>query len=92
MVINIANNILMDKKHATKKGGKSSAIRNEYLGEVLAPYENKWVALSTDLGRVIASGDSLQDVDGKLNEKERIDAVFHKVLPFEAAYVPLTIA
>lgn len=73
-----------------KKGGasKESARRIAYLGDVLAAYENKWVALSADFSRVLASGRSLKEVDGKLTGSERREAVFHKVLPFDAAYVP----
>jgi hypothetical protein len=83
----------MLKKHIEvryKKVGvpKRSASQKNYLGDVLAAYENKWVALSADYRRVLASGRSLKEVDGKLTGSERIEAVFHKVLPFDAAYVP----
>jgi hypothetical protein len=78
----------MDTKHTKKEVSKGSADRKKYLGEVLANYENKWVALSADYRRVLAAGGSLKEVDGKLTASERIEAVFHKVLPFDAVYVP----
>lgn len=75
-------------KHTKKERVKSSVSRKAYLGDILAAYENKWVALSADFSRVLASGRSLKEVDGKLTGSERREAVFHKVLPFDAAYVP----
>jgi hypothetical protein len=77
----------MDTKYK-KRGVANSASQKAYLGDVLAAHENKWVALSADYRRVLASGRSLKEVDGKLNASERVEAVFHKVLPFDAAYVP----
>lgn len=78
----------MKTQHSTKKISNRERDRYEYFGEVIAPFENKWVALSSDLGTVLASGDSLKEVDEKLNEKQREEAVFHKVFPFDMAYVP----
>jgi hypothetical protein len=61
------------------------------LAEILEPYENKWVALSPDYTHVVASGEALKDVHAKVPEGDRETVVFHKVLPFDALYIPSTL-
>ena len=58
------------------------------LGEVLKQHEHTWVALAPDYSRVIASGKSISEVDRQLGQKEKRTVVYHKVLPFTAAYAP----
>ena len=59
------------------------------LSKVLQPYENKWVALSSDYNKVIASGETLRETAAQVGEGEKERVVFHKVLPFDAYYAPL---
>jgi hypothetical protein len=58
------------------------------LSELIKPYENKWVAFSSDYRQVLAAGDTLREVDEQLEGVKKEEAVFHKVLPFDADYVP----
>ena len=60
------------------------------LSKILEPYENQWVALSPDYTHVVASGETLKDVHAKVPEDDREHVVFHKVLPFDALYIPST--
>ena len=55
--------------------------------EELRPYENKWVALVDD--KVVASGDSPQEVEEKVEEKGYTDVVFHLVSPSKISIFPL---
>lgn len=55
---------------------------------MVAAYENKWVALSPDFTRVLAAGDSVEEVDEQLQDSERAGAVLYKVLPFDVVYAP----
>ena len=59
------------------------------LSKVLQPYENKWVALSSDYHKVVASGETLRETAAQVEEGERERVIFHKVLPFDAYYEPL---
>jgi hypothetical protein len=61
------------------------------LATILEPYENKWVALSPDYTHVVASGETLKDVHAKVPEGDCAKVVFHKVLPFDALYIPSTL-
>jgi hypothetical protein len=60
------------------------------LSKILEPYENQWAALSPDYTHVVASGETLKDVHAKVPEDDREHVVFHKVLPFDALYIPST--
>jgi hypothetical protein len=55
---------------------------------ILEPYENQWVALSSDYTHVVASGETLKEVHAKVPEGDRETVVFHNVLPFDALYIP----
>lgn len=67
---------------------KETIIKAPELNEILKPFENKWVALSSDEKEVISSGDTLSEVESKLNEKEKHEAVFFKVIPFSVGVAP----
>jgi hypothetical protein len=41
-----------------------------------------------DYTRVVASGETLKEVHAKVPEGDRETVVFHKVLPFDALYIP----
>jgi hypothetical protein len=53
----------------------------------LEPYQNKWVALVDD--KVVASGDSPQEVEQKAEEKGYTEVVFHLVSPAKISIFPL---
>jgi hypothetical protein len=63
-------------------------MKNYDLRKILKPFEDKWVALTIDNKKVIASGNSLKEVSLKIENKE---AVFMKVLPFRASYAPIVL-
>jgi hypothetical protein len=58
------------------------------VSKILEPYENQWVALSPDYTHVVASGETLKDVHAHVPQGERERVIFHKVLPFDALYIP----
>ncbi|MFH1956350.1 MAG: DUF5678 domain-containing protein [Patescibacteria group bacterium] len=60
--------------------------KNYDLRKILRPFENKWVALTPDNKKVIASGDTLNETASKVEKK---DVIFMKVLTFRASYAPL---
>jgi len=51
----------------------------------LEPYENKWVALVDD--KVVASGDSPEEVQEKAEKNGYTDFVFHLVSSFSKTYI-----
>lgn len=59
--------------------------KNRDLRSILSPHEDKWVALSHDQKKVIASGETLKDVAAKVKSK---DIIFMKVFPFDTRYAP----
>jgi hypothetical protein len=62
--------------------------KNYDLRKILKPFENKWVALTSDNKRVIGHAKSLEELTKKTLNK---DAVFMKVLPFSPSYAPTTL-
>lgn len=54
----------------------------------LLNYENKWVALSPDHNKVMASGKSIKEIDKKLKSMNNEDAILTFVLPFDKSYAP----
>ena len=62
--------------------------RNYDLTTLLKPCENKWAALSPDYTRVVASGETWEEARANVPQGERETVIFHKVLPFDALYIP----
>lgn len=60
--------------------------KNYDLRKILKPFENKWVALTSDNKKVIGHANSLKELVRKILNK---DAVFMKVLPFSSSYAPV---
>lgn len=52
-------------------------------------HENKWVALTPDYSKVIASSDDLVELDKKVAGK---DVVFHRVLPANIIFAPRSLS
>lgn len=59
------------------------------LSNLLKGYENKWVILTPDYGRVVSSGKKLDDTLSKIEEDERKRVVILKVVP--PSYAPLNL-
>lgn len=52
-------------------------------------YDNKWIAVSPENGEVVASGETLKDVQKKISStKEKL--LFFLALPGELNFAPLT--
>jgi len=59
--------------------------KNYDLRKLLKPYVNKWVALSQDRRKVIASGTSLKEVVSRSGSR---DVVLMRTFPSNARYAP----
>ncbi len=57
------------------------------FSKILKPYENKWVALSSDKKKVVVSGKTLDEVMKKTRQNSN-KLLFTKVLPFNINYAP----
>ena len=69
---------------------QETTIKAPNLNEILKPFENKWVALSSDETKVLSSGDTLSEAESKLSEKEKHEVVLFKVVPFTVGIAPTT--
>lgn len=67
---------------------KEQIIEIADLSKVFKPYENKWVALSPDRKKVVASGETLRETAAKVDSKIREKVAFSKVLPLGANLAP----
>ncbi len=67
--------------------GMRGSVRDN-LGKLLRPFEDKWVALSPDYKRVLSSGETLKETEAKLSETKRAKAIYFKVPPAHAYFVP----
>ena len=54
---------------------------------IIKDFKNKWVAVSSDYSRVFVSGNSLEGVMKKVDQKKNLK-VF-KVVPFNMIYSPV---
>ena len=59
------------------------------LSEVIKPYEDKWVALSSDQTTVVSSGDTLKEVESRLDPHQLSEVIFMRVPPFDKLFIPL---
>ena len=57
--------------------------------EILRPYENKWIALSLDNSRVIASDRSIDNLLKKLGDKKIRDVELMRVPDFAMGLAPI---
>ncbi len=55
---------------------------------ILLPYENKWVAITFDGKKVVASASTVKELDRKLKKVKNEKVMLTKVLPFDVAYSP----
>ena len=54
----------------------------------LIPFEDKWVALTMDNKRVVASGVTIKELEEKMDKIGNCEVIFTKVLPFDQFYSP----
>lgn len=58
------------------------------LSEIInISHENKWVAIAPDYSRVLASASTLDEL---LRSVSNQDVVFHRVLPRDVSFAPVT--
>ena len=58
------------------------------ISNPLIPFENKWVALTTDRKKVVASGRTIKELDKNLIKQRIKNVVLTKVLPFDQVLSP----
>lgn len=58
------------------------------LTSLLVSYVNKWVALSPDRTKVIASATDLKKLDIKVKKIKIKDVIYHYVLPLDKSFSP----
>lgn len=61
------------------------------LSSILRPYEDKWVALSSDKKHVLSSGSTLREAATHLKASERPKAVFMKVSAADRTFSPFVL-
>ena len=58
------------------------------ISTILSSYVNKWVALTSDRNRVVASAKDLKKLDIKVKKAKLKDVIYHYVLPFDKSFSP----
>jgi hypothetical protein len=66
-------------------------IKNKAISKDLHRYAGQWVALSPDYRRIVAHGTGLKEVVAALPATDRARVVYHKVLPHDMDYSPVTL-
>lgn len=56
--------------------------------KLLMDYVNKWVALTPDRKRVIASARTVEVLDRKVKKLNNPEAIYHRVLPLKGSMAP----
>ena len=54
----------------------------------LMKYANKWVALTLDRKKVIASARTMEVLDRKVKKLKNPEAIYHRVLPVKGSLAP----
>ena len=56
---------------------------------LLVKYANKWIALTADRKKVVASAKNIEDLDRKVKTLKKYQTViYHRVLPIDGSYAP----
>lgn len=58
------------------------------LSNTLGTNVNKWVALTSDRKKVVASATDLKKLDMKVKEANIKDVIYHYVLPLDKSFSP----
>lgn len=56
--------------------------------ELLKEFQNKWVAFNKDYSRILASGNSSQEIDKKMRKVREKASVIEYVIPFDQTISP----
>lgn len=54
----------------------------------MAKYENKWIALSSDRKKVLASASDVKKLDKKVKDSKLKDVIYHFVVSSKISLVP----
>jgi len=69
----------------TRNDGYFILWYNSFVMKIQNPlvnYEDKWVALTPDRRKVVAAGETLEEVDKKLKGLKQKDIILHYIPPF----------
>ncbi len=58
------------------------------LSNILGTYVNKWVALTSDRKKVVASATDLKKLDLKVKKDNIKGVIYHYVLPVDKSFSP----
>ena len=57
--------------------------------KLLIKYVNKWIALTADRKKVLASAKSIDELEKKVDKMQaKTDVIYHHVLPINGNYLP----
>jgi hypothetical protein len=70
---------------------KQHTIKTTSISKDLHHYAGEWVAFSPDYRRIVAHGARLKEVIAAIPATDRARVVYHKVLPLDADYAPVTL-
>lgn len=63
-------------------------IINTMIPNILNSYVNKWVALTEDKKKVVASAPDLKKLDIKAKKAKLKNIIYHYVLPYDKSFSP----
>lgn len=58
------------------------------ISSILNSYINKWVALTEDNKKIVASASDLKKLDTKVKKAKIKDVIYHYVLPSDKSFSP----
>lgn len=58
------------------------------ISNILNSYVNKWVALTANKKKIVASASDLKKLDVKVKEANLKDVTYHYVLPYDRSFSP----
>lgn len=67
---------------------KINTTKEKKRYQLLKKFQNKWVAFNEDKSEVVISGESMLEVDNKLQEKKLKASSISYIIPFDVLYSP----
>lgn len=67
---------------------KVKTLKEKNRLQQLKKFQNKWVAFNEDRSKVVTSGESMLEVDEKLQKNKLKASVISFIFPFNASYSP----
>ncbi len=56
---------------------------------ILIKYPNKWVALTSDRKKIVASAKNIKELDKKVQKMpKKTNVIYHHVLPINGSFIP----